>query len=331
MKFPPTISQDYENNLENMCNQFSISSNVNKFFHTPYFKRYFNSKDVTEMVAFYEVQNYIKNIISIDAIWNDIGFDYFQQYHFVIETSVLSHFNNSILKKWMSENLSHRTFLNMLSVYYSKVGYCVYQTNIADTFSQLVSLLDGGYEFSIPNRWRFVEFHDHISYLYLKKDIKNVEHKNEFISIPFTKDKWKVYQPKDTLELAKHPNTPVEILKVIATDEHYYVRHWVAKHPNTSVETLKVLATDKDYDIRCGVAKNPNTPTETLKVLATDGDWNVRYGVAQNPNTPVETLNVLATDEHYYVRYGVARNPNTPVEIHKLIRAYEFIMTLKDT
>lgn len=202
MKFPPTISQDYENNLENMCNQFSISSNVNKFFHTPYFKRYFNSKDVTEMVAFYEVQNYIKNIISIDAIWNDIGFDYFQQYHFVIETSVLSHFNNSILKKWMSENLSHRTFLNMLSVYYPKVGYCVYQTNIADTFSQLVSLLDGGYEVSIPNRWRFVEFHDHISYLYLKKDIKNVEHKNEFISIPFTKDKWKVYQPKDTLELA---------------------------------------------------------------------------------------------------------------------------------
>jgi hypothetical protein len=202
MKFPPTISQDYENNLENMCNQFSISSNVNKFFHTPYFKRYFNSKDVTEMVAFYEVQNYIKNIISIDAIWNDIGFDYFQQYHFVIETSVLSHFNNSILKKWMSENLSHRTFFNMLSVYYPKVGYCVYQTNIADTFSQLVSLLDGGYEVSIPNRWRFVEFHDHISYLYLKKDIKNVEHKNEFISIPFTKDKWKVYQPKDTLELA---------------------------------------------------------------------------------------------------------------------------------
>lgn len=202
MKFPPTISQDYENNLENMCNQFSISSNVNKFFHTPYFKRYFNSKDVTEMVAFYEVQNYIKNIISIDAIWNDIGFDYFQQYHFVIETSVLSHFNNSILKKWMSENLSHKTFLNMLSVYYPKVGYCVYQTNIADTFSQLVSLLDGGYEVSIPNRWRFVEFHDHISYLYLKKDIKNVEHKNEFIPIPFTKDKWKVYQPKDTLELA---------------------------------------------------------------------------------------------------------------------------------
>ena len=76
------------------------------------------------------------------------------------------------------------------------------------------------------------------------------------------------------------------------------------------------------------LALNPNTPVEILKVLATDKKWNVRYRVAQHPNTPVETLNVLATDEHYYVRYWVAKNPNTPVEIHKLIRAYEFIIEL---
>lgn len=202
MKFPLTISQDYENNLAILCNQVSISSNVNKFFHTPYFKRYFNSKDITEMLSFYEVQNYIKNVIAIDSIWDDIEFDYFQQYHFVIETSVLSHLDNSTIKKWMRGNLSLKTFLNMLSVYFPKVGYRDYQTNINDTFSQMTSLLDGGYEVSIPNRWRFVEFHDHISYLYLKREIKNVEHKNEFIPVPFTKDNWKIRQPKDTLELA---------------------------------------------------------------------------------------------------------------------------------
>ena len=50
--------------------------------------------------------------------------------------------------------------------------------------------------------------------------------------------------------------------------------------------------------------------------------------LAQHPNTPVETLKVLATDKDYDVRYCVAKNPNTPLEIHKLIRAYEFIMTL---
>ena len=53
--------------------------------------------------------------------------------------------------------------------------------------------------------------------------------------------------------------------------------------------------------------------------------------LAPNPNTPTETLKVLATDKEWSVRCGVSRNPNTPEEIHKLIRAYEFIMTLEDT
>ena len=64
----------------------------------------------------------------------------------------------------------------------------------------------------------------------------------------------------------------------------------LAQNPSTPVETLKVLATDKDYWVRCGVAQNPNTPVETLKVLATDKDSDVRRGVAQNPNYKTKTL-----------------------------------------
>jgi len=91
-------------------------------------------------------------------------------------------------------------------------------------------------------------------------------------------------------ELARNPNTPVETLKVLATDESYSVRSWVARNPNTSPETLKVLATDEVYGVRSGVAQNPNTPVETLKVLATDEDYSVRYRVAQNPNYKTQTI-----------------------------------------
>ena len=62
----------------------------------------------------------------------------------------------------------------------------------------------------------------------------------------------------------------------------------VAQNPNTPIETLKVLATDQNYLVRWGVAHNPNTPAETLKDLATDKDFGVRWEVARHPNTPIE-------------------------------------------
>ena len=61
---------------------------------------------------------------------------------------------------------------------------------------------------------------------------------------------------------------------------------WVATNPNTPIETLKVLATDEDGIVRKRVADNSSTPEEILKVLATDEYQYVRRGVAENPNTP---------------------------------------------
>ena len=64
----------------------------------------------------------------------------------------------------------------------------------------------------------------------------------------------------------------------------------LAENPNTPVETLKVLATDENCGVRCRVARNSNTPPETLKVLATDESSSVRSAVAQNPNYKTRTL-----------------------------------------
>jgi len=86
------------------------------------------------------------------------------------------------------------------------------------------------------------------------------------------------------LKVLKEVNEP-DVLS-LSLDEKYEL----AKNPNTPVETLKVLATDKFYWVRSRVARNPNTPVGTLKVLATDEDSSVRYGVAENPNYKTQTL-----------------------------------------
>ena len=70
----------------------------------------------------------------------------------------------------------------------------------------------------------------------------------------------------ERIKLARNPNTSVETLSVLATDENPSVRYWVARHPNTPVETLSVLATDEDSDVRYWVARHPNA-TEIVKRL----------------------------------------------------------------
>ena len=73
------------------------------------------------------------------------------------------------------------------------------------------------------------------------------------------------------LEQAQNPNTPQEVLSILATDENWRVRYWVARNSNTSSETLQVLATDEDTGVRYWAARHPNS-TELIRrlVLMTD-------------------------------------------------------------
>jgi hypothetical protein len=71
---------------------------------------------------------------------------------------------------------------------------------------------------------------------------------------------------EEKVKLALNPNTPVELLKVLATDEDYYVRYRVAKNPNTPVEVLQTLATDENSTVRYWVANNPNFKKQTLEL-----------------------------------------------------------------
>ena len=128
------------------------------------------------------------------------------------------------------------------------------------------------------------------------------------------------------LKVLKEVNTP-DVLTLSFGEKYKLV-----ENPNTSVETLKVLATDEDSNVRYWVAGNPNTPVETLKVLATDEDSNVRYWVAGNPNTPVETLKILATDKDSSVRCEVARNSNYKTKTLELTQVqYDALKTLLES
>lgn len=85
-------------------------------------------------------------------------------------------------------------------------------SQLKDTLSQLQKMLKAG-DNIVPEtpkddgttkkwRWRLIDFHDNISYLYLMREIKNVEFTNNTIKNPYQEGPWNVYQPKDSVALA---------------------------------------------------------------------------------------------------------------------------------
>lgn len=72
--------------------------------------------------------------------------------------------------------------------------------------------------------------------------------------------------------IAKHEDTPLDILKKLAELKFSNIRESVASNENTSPEILDELSNDEDIDVRNAVAKNKNTPEETLEKLVKDKD-----------------------------------------------------------
>jgi hypothetical protein len=96
--------------------------------------------------------------------------------------------------------------------------------------------------------------------------------------------------------VAKNPQTPVEVLKVLATDKINLVRALVATNPKTPVEFLEKFFSDEKI-VRDGLSGNPSTPQKILKTLSDDRDKMVRLRVAENPSTSDEVLRRLLKDD----------------------------------
>ncbi len=127
--------------------------------------------------------------------------------------------------------------------------------------------------------------------------------------------------------LGGNPNTPADVLQLLARDDEEAVRFFVAGNPSAPADVLEILAhDDAKYAgryVRSNVGLNPHAPISILKLLAQDIE-DVRARTAENPNLPIELLRTLAQDESPIVRCGVARNLNAPVELLNRLSLDEF-------
>jgi len=97
----------------------------------------------------------------------------------------------------------------------------------------------------------------------------------------------------------------------------------LAKDPNTPVDVLRELVKKSSYWIRSNVASNPTTPLDILRELAKEDNATVRLYTVRNPNTPLDILRDLAKDESWLVRANVARHPNASVNLVVMLFEYE--------
>jgi len=119
-----------------------------------------------------------------------------------------------------------------------------------------------------------------------------------------------------TVQIARDPETPPEVLTGLATHEDFTILMLVAGHPSTSQETLALLA-DHHHPgahVRQRVAANVSAQPGVLEVLSADRNEDVRCNVASNPSTPVHVIQRLAEPQRgQFERLSAAQNPSLPV------------------
>ena len=116
--------------------------------------------------------------------------------------------------------------------------------------------------------------------------------------------------------VVNHPNTSKDALsKLSKVDKEYFesgiefqsmimtfIKGSIAKHANTPVDVLVDFSKDKgDYHGRISI-KNPNMPSEVLTELSKDDSRSIRESVAGNTSTPIEIIETLTTDEDKAVK-----------------------------
>lgn len=144
--------------------------------------------------------------------------------------------------------------------------------------------------------------------------------------------------------VAKHPQTPLELLGELALDEEFRVRATVAGNLNTSLKTLlKELArsTKTCHTVAyliCGTSQDTPEKEDMLDLLATLSTWSVEAIVqqliqmghlktqqflARRRDLPIEAIEQLAQINDVEVQQAIAQNPNTPGHVLKRLAKSE--------
>ncbi len=119
--------------------------------------------------------------------------------------------------------------------------------------------------------------------------------------------------------VADNPDSPKDILSMLAQDEDTIVRTLAdINREDSSIDNIELLARDKDPKVRRAVAESRTTPEHILKLLARDKDVNVRDSVVWNTNTPIEAIELLARDKNSVVRAYAVRRVSSESLLEKL-------------
>jgi hypothetical protein len=203
MKIQITLSDNFQDNLNTVAKLAELDVS-NDFLQTPFFRKWFASQELDELVNFYQVANYISNINFLTSVW-DITYDYFQNYQDILMKFELYSGSIKDCYDWMKNNMTYQTYLHMVQHFYEKEGFQRTNEIYNDTFNQLSKVItrwgNTPEKITKPAKWRLQDFHDHMSHLYIESSSQNVEHHPEFIPFPVEVDNWKLYQPKNTVEL----------------------------------------------------------------------------------------------------------------------------------
>jgi hypothetical protein len=166
----------------------------------PSIKKHYGQKMVSgypEALIEFEKTVFTKNIETLKKIWPYLSFDLALNNIDWLEILPIPINNNH--NDWLVQNIKPQSFLNMINQHYTKVGCISINTFIKDTFDQLEKLIKQKVTVDPPKRWRLIDFHDHVSYLYLKNNTKN--NKLQTIITPYKKDNYLLSQPKESIEI----------------------------------------------------------------------------------------------------------------------------------
>jgi hypothetical protein len=125
--------------------------------------------------------------------------------------------------------------------------------------------------------------------------------------------------------VARHPNTPKELLAQLASDNATIVRIAIVHNPNTTEEILFSMRRDKEENIRISLAHHPNCSLTLFYALASDRSVDVKLSLASFAGTPQKVLKQMfedTSDKKGHLKKAIARNAGLPLDWMKALAKY---------
>ena len=96
--------------------------------------------------------------------------------------------------------------------------------------------------------------------------------------------------------LKQYPDTGEQEALNGPIPEGAWIRTWVAHNKKIPEAIIRILAKDSSWRVRHTIAMKRKTPPDVLKMLSTDLDESIRHRVAMNPKTPKGILESMLDD-----------------------------------